>query len=162
MNFASIKSTLSDLTAILFQLSDTDFCKSIPALSGASIGEHTRHIIELFQTVIQGYDNGTLNYDARERDKSIQTQRLVAVLAIENIIEKVEKENKPMVMEHSISCEITHIDTNYFREILYNLEHCIHHQALIKVGLLTLDNITISENFGIAPSTLEYRKKCAQ
>jgi hypothetical protein len=28
------------------------------------------------------------------------------------------------------------IDSNYFRELLYNLEHCIHHQALIKVVVL--------------------------
>jgi RNA-binding protein YhbY len=54
------------------------------------------------------------------------------------------------------------IDTNYNRELLYNLEHCIHHQALIKVAVLQNDAITIDANFGVARSTIEYRKQCAQ
>lgn len=67
-----------------------------------------------------------------------------------------------MIIEHFISGIPTFIETNYFREVLYNLEHCIHHQALIKVALLNFNYIQISETFGIAPSTIEFRKICAQ
>ncbi len=62
-----------------------------------------------------------------------------------------------MLYENQVS-----IQTNYFRELLYNLEHCIHHQALIKVAVFQLENIKVTENFGIAPSTIEYKKQCAQ
>ena len=54
------------------------------------------------------------------------------------------------------------IESNYYREVLYNLEHCIHHQALIKVALLSIKNINIADGFGVAPSTLQYRQECAQ
>jgi hypothetical protein len=47
------------------------------------------------------------------------------------------------------------------RELLYNLEHCIHHQALIKVAVLESDTIFVNENFGVARSTLNI-EKCAQ
>jgi hypothetical protein len=43
--------------------------------------------------------------------------------------------------------------------MVYNIEHCIHHQALIKVALNEMEaNHLINKNFGIAPSTIQYRK----
>ena len=54
------------------------------------------------------------------------------------------------------------IESNYYRELMYNIEHCIHHQAIIKIALLHLGKTEIVENFGIAKSTIEYRRQCAQ
>jgi len=34
--------------------------------------------------------------------------------------------------------------------------------ALIRVGLKELSEENISENFGVASSTIQYRKQCAQ
>ena len=45
---------------------------------------------------------------------------------------------------------------------MYNLEHAIHHHALIKVGLKIMTKIELPESFGVAPSTIQYRKVCAQ
>lgn len=49
------------------------------------------------------------------------------------------------------------------RELAYCLEHSIHHQALIKVGLKeqNIENL-IDENFGVAPATIRHKQKCAQ
>ncbi|MFK7000839.1 DinB family protein [Flavobacterium oreochromis] len=162
MNFTSIKNTLLELKDIIIQLNDHDFITPNFCLSNATIGEHTRHIIELYQALIKGYNNGIINYDNRERDKTIQTIRIQAINAINKIINEVEKENKKLVMEHCISGIPTFLETNYFREVLYNLEHCIHHQALIKVALLDFNHVQISETFGVAPSTIEFRKLCVQ
>jgi hypothetical protein len=52
------------------------------------------------------------------------------------------------------------IDSNYFRELLYNLEHCIHHQALIKVVVLQSSFTVLIDS--VASSTIEYRNRCAQ
>jgi hypothetical protein len=54
------------------------------------------------------------------------------------------------------------ISTNYFREVAYNIEHTIHHMALIRVGINETTNILLPENFGVASSTIKYRKQCAQ
>jgi hypothetical protein len=51
----------------------------------------------------------------------------------------------------------TILDTSLFRELAYDLEHSIHHQALIKIGLADLGEDVITEkNFGIAPSTVRH------
>jgi len=46
--------------------------------------------------------------------------------------------------------------------MMYNLEHIIHHQALIKVAINQLSDFVVSDSFGVAPSTLQYRKECVQ
>ena len=57
-------------------------------------------------------------------------------------------------MQQIIDEEELRIESNYFRELLYNLEHCIHHQALIKVAILQVESITIGRDFGVARSTI--------
>jgi hypothetical protein len=162
MNFTAVKHTLDDLKDLLHQLSDQEYALPIAYLGNSSIGEHTRHIIELFQCLLISYESGKLNYDDRNRDKQIESDTVFAIQAIDAIMESLEKENRTIVLEQLILGSRVIIETNYFREAVYNLEHCIHHQALIKAAVYQMDNITVAANFGVAPSTLEYRKQCVQ
>jgi hypothetical protein len=43
------------------------------SLSSATIGEHTRHVIEMFQCLLNNYESGVVNYDERARDIVLQT-----------------------------------------------------------------------------------------
>lgn len=88
--------------------------------------------------------------------------KLQAQEAIVSLLRQLDKPNKSLELQQTIEGEAISISTNYYRELVYNLEHCIHHQALIKVALLQLNHVTIDENFGVARSTIEYRKQCAQ
>lgn len=162
MLLKSIHQSLDELTNLLSQLSDTDYSKSYESLSGATIGEHTRHILEMFQCLEKGYDSGVLNYDDRERNIQIQTEIKFARQCIENIKVGLKTENKLIYLELVMNHLGMRIQSNYYRELLYNLEHCVHHQALIKVAVLQCENVLVDENFGVARSTIEYRKQCAQ
>ena len=121
-----------------------------------------RHIIELFECLLNNYEYGLINYDNRKRDVILQTDANEVILKIEKILVEIEKPNKSLYLAHNCYSSSETLPTNYFRELVYNLEHSIHHQALIKVVLLRLPHIKIASSFGIAPSTLEYRKQCAQ
>lgn len=162
MLIPSINNSLNELIDLLSQLSDSDYSNQCPALSNATIGEHTRHIIEMFQCLENFYDSGLVNYDKRERNIQIQTNTEFAIKNIIGIQENLEKKNKKIELQQIIDGEEILIESNYFRELLYNLEHCIHHQALIKVAILQCDNVRIDANFGVARSTIEYRNQCAQ
>jgi hypothetical protein len=116
----------------------------------------------MFQCLEKQYDLGVVNYDNRERNVLIQTDTEYAVQNILEIQNNLDKENKNIDLQQVIDGEEIVIQSNYFRELLYNLEHCIHHQALIKVAILKFENVNIDENFGVARSTIEYRKQCAQ
>jgi hypothetical protein len=162
MLIPSINNSLNELIDLLNQLSKKDYSNPCAELSNASIGEHTRHIIEMFQCLENQYDLGTVNYDKRERNVLIQTDNNYAIHHILEIKKNIEKENKNIDLQQVIDGEEILIQSNYYRELLYNLEHCIHHQALIKVAILKFDNVNINENFGVARSTIEYRKQCVQ
>ncbi len=162
MLIASINNSLNELTELLRQLPQEEYSKPCKALSNATIGEHTRHIIEIFQCLENFYENGLVNYDKRERNKLIQTNTDFAIECIISIQNNLDKPNKEISLQQIIDGEEILIQSNYNRELLYNLEHCIHHQALIKVAILQCENIQINANFGVARSTIEYRNQCAQ
>ena len=162
MLIQSIKDNLSENIELLHQLTNDEFTQKNPELSNATIGEHMRHIIELFGCLLENYDYGLINYDDRKRDVLLQTDKNEAIAIIEKYLLELDKPNKPLSLTHNCFSPIELLQTNYFRELIYNLEHSIHHQALIKVALHNLPHIKIPSSFGVAPSTLEYRKQCAQ
>lgn len=162
MLIPSINASLNELVDLLVQIPDSEYAKPCILLSNATIGEHTRHIVEMFQCLVYNYDSGIVNYDKRPRNKRIQTNTDFAVGQIRVIQNSLEKANKKIQLQQIVDEEELCIESNYYRELLYNLEHCIHHQALIKVAILQYEAITIDKNFGVARSTIEYRNQCAQ
>jgi len=162
MLIPSINNSLNELIDLLNQLENNEYSNPCSQLSNATIGEHTRHIIEMFQCLENQYDFGVVNYDKRDRNKLIQTDTDFAIQSIIRVQNNLDKENKKIELQQIIDGEEIRIESNYFRELLYNLEHCIHHQALIKVAILQCENIQIDANFGVARSTIEYRNQCVQ
>ena len=162
MLLPSVNNSLNELVALLHQLPDSEYSKPCPALSHATIGEHTRHIVEMFQCLLNNYERGTVNYDKRDRNILIQSNTGFAIEAIQTVQQNLNKNNKKIELQQFVDGEDIRIESNYNRELLYNLEHCIHHQALIKVALHNCENIVVDANFGVARSTIEYRNQCAQ
>jgi hypothetical protein len=162
MILSSINSNLDELIGLLQQLSNEEYSNPCVQLSNSSIGEHTRHIIELFQCLENQYESGVINYDQRQRNVLIQANTDFAIEKIVAIQNNLDKENKNILLQQKIDGNEIQTESNYYRELLYNFEHCIHHQALIKVAVLQFSTIEIDENFGVARSTIEYRNQCVQ
>lgn len=159
--YEEAKLVLMQLMDTLNQLHFDEYTERLPVLSNGTIGGHTRHIVEIFAQLIEGYEIGSVNYDSRKRDKQIESNIDFACESIAKIISQVEKPNKTLQIA-SVYLDNDGLQTNYFREMMYNIEHCIHHQAIIKIGLLALGKTDIDEEFGVAKSTLDFRKQCAQ
>lgn len=156
------KGILLKLMDAISVLDKDEYAFKIDILSDSSIGEHTRHIVELFQQLNEGYVDGNVNYDNRKRDVRIQLDLDFAIETIAQVVSALNKENKRLVLTTLLNGEGDGIESNYFREIMYNIDHCIHHQALIKIGLEYLKKEEVVENLGVAPSTILYKKQCAQ
>lgn len=161
MLITAIQHRFSEITDLLRQLRPERYTQPCHALSGASIGEHTRHIIELFECLDVQYSEGIIDYDARKRDLALQSDPHAAMERLNVLESRLERADKPMFLKISADADIQHIATNYYRELLFNLDHCVHHQALIRVALPAEEGIQLSSSFGIARATLEYRKQCA-
>jgi uncharacterized damage-inducible protein DinB len=157
-----VKNVLMQLLEAISSLTYDEYTQKINLLSNSTIGEHTRHIIELFQQLLKGYETTLIDYDKRERNIEIQDNIDYAVESIANIISALEKENKPLKLHTELNSNKIEIESNYFRELIYNIEHCIHHQAILKIAFLYLEKEEILDNFGVAKSTIKYREQCAR
>lgn len=160
----TIQHVFLQLTETLNLMSDEQYVHQSKSLFNATIGQHTRHIIEMFLCLETGYEEGVVNYENRKRDIRIETDKAFACTLLLKIYNNLNKLNKQMVLQASYnedSDQIIAFHTNYHREIAYNLEHTIHHMALIKVGISEFSDIRLPEGFGVATSTMKYRKECA-
>jgi hypothetical protein len=162
MIFQQLTQQLLSLIELLKSLSNEQYLRKIKHLGNASIGGHTRHIIELIQCVQNGYDLQTVDYLNRSRNLDLENSKTLAVqvlLQIEKNLVKADKSLK-MVVENTTSDIL--VNTTYFREIVYNTEHTIHHLALIKVALLEMNLDLVNHDFGMAYSTIQYQASLAK
>lgn len=157
---ATIEHTLKELSFVIGQLDSSDFSKPLPVLGNSSIGQHTRHTIEMFQCLLNGYESGIFSYDNRERNILLETDVAFAQEHLASICSDIQLPNKNLESSYKLGESLVCVETNFFRELVFNLEHCIHHNALIRIGVNDISNIAMSEHFGVAPSTMEYRKSC--
>ena len=150
-----------DLIDLCDQLNCKQYTHKCTWLSGASIGEHVRHSYEFYDCLLLGIEKGSVNYDVRPRNALIETNCDYAIEKMESLKRRLAKikvdDSLSLITKESTAASIT---TSIARELVYCLDHAVHHQALIKIGLKALDCSTlINENFGVAYSTLRYRAK---
>jgi hypothetical protein len=155
---------LKQLEETVEQIQPDDFCKSSPTLSGSTIGQHLRHTLEFFICLENGFEKGLINYDKRDHDKLIESDKFIALATIARIRDFISNQigDKELKLEvgyerHSEDC-IT-ISTNYFRELTYNIEHAIHHMAIMKIGIREVaPYVRLADHFGVAISTVRYQE----
>ena len=155
----------TQLRDVLKNLADQQYSLPSVILSGATIGQHLRHTIEFYQELYKGYETGSVNYDKRQRDYRIETERHFALQKIDDIIKNLYKPDKSLLLVASLSTGYNkqlEFQTNYNRELLYNLEHTVHHMALIRIGIEEISTMQLPPNFGVAESTIQSGKLCAQ
>lgn len=155
---------LHQLKDVLSQMTDSEYRAKSIHLSHATIGQHVRHTLEFFTCLRDGLSAGEVNYDLRKRDFVIESERRAALENIELIIDQLQSSttNSSLHLRTTYGeSELSPIDipTNYYRELAYNIEHAIHHMALIKVGVKELCNhIQLPDSFGVASSTVRFHQ----
>jgi len=160
-----ISDLLEQLQNLAASLTDRQYCERLPVLSNASLGQHIRHIIEFFVELHNGYKSGLVNYDRRERDYEIETSRSFAILKLREITDSLGKKDRQLMLEADFGTSAAlpcRTKTNYRRELVYNLEHMVHHMALLRIGVGALTEMALPDSFGVAASTLKFRGACAQ
>jgi hypothetical protein len=159
---------LHQLSTLVHQIRENDYAKPSDALSGSSVGQHLRHTLEFFFCFQNGFECGVVNYDKRAHDKLIETDKFIAAGAIQRISEFVTilREDRKLLLE--VGYDITTdtfetIETNTMRELVYNIEHAVHHMAIIKIGVREVaPYIQLTPDFGIAASTIRYTETVAK
>jgi hypothetical protein len=157
-----IKDISDTLIDILHQISDEEYCQPIAILEQQTIGQQVRHVVEHWQILVDNYHSKHIHYAKRKRDITIEQNKHIAIHLLQAL---QHADNKKDVVLNIVSIdESTTFTSSYFRELDVVTEHIIHHAAIIRMAILSLDlKIKIPANFGYAPSTISYKEQqCAQ
>ena len=161
--------TLHQLINLVRSLNSNEFTEELNVLNGSTIGQHIRHIIEFYVELINGYEPRVVCYDNRKRNSNFETNQFVVISELNNIILALREFDLTLDLQiksnHGLSdFEETISNSSVMREVVYTLDHTVHHLAIIKIAIqVELNHIELDQNMGIAPSTLRNTKKvCVQ
>ena len=156
---------LDQLYNVIGQVEKSKYQLPIPRLGHSTLGEHIRHTLEFLICLKEGTLLGKINYDNRRRDQSLETNPEIALETIKIIKEYIYelREDLPLKLEVDYGYEnanVQIIETNLSRELAYNIEHAVHHMAILKIGLAEIaSEIILPDGFGIAVSTMRHRRE---
>jgi hypothetical protein len=164
MIFFQLTQQLQALSNLLSLLNNKQYSHKIEHLGNASIGGHTRHIIELLQCAVKGHARSEVDYVNRTRNLMLELDKNLAGATIDNLKQAVHLPDIKMklITEELGGTAKVSVTTTYNREIVYNTEHVIHHLALIKVALIEMNLNIVDNNFGMAYSTIKYKAALTQ
>lgn len=166
----ALAAVLDDLAAVVDGLSDRQYADSaIPGVSG-SVGSHARHCLDHVRALERAIETGVVDYDARERDTSIEVDRTLAWSLLLSARRRVAAMPlsvlaRPIVVRARMHAGTAPVEvlSSLEREVSFVIAHTIHHCATIAV-LAGVTPEWLPERFGIAPSTpvATVRPACAR
>lgn len=132
---------------------------------GGSIGEHYRHVVEHFSSLLAGVRDGRVDYDSRKRDRAIESDIEYARAVTEALIDDFKRLpwdvfQKWVQVTYTVAYntdEVESVPSNVSREIVFCVGHAVHHYAIIRL-LCAQSEIEMPFGFGVAPSTLRHSR----
>jgi uncharacterized damage-inducible protein DinB len=136
-----------------------------PGQGHAPIGAHFRHVLDHYTAFFAGLALGRIDYDARAREAALESDPARATAAAQRIIEQLERiapglAAQPVQVNTAVAT-VEHgrphwADSTVGRELAFLMSHTVHHYALIALHARQR-GVELGDDFGVAPSTIEYR-----
>ena len=141
---------------------DDGLYRSTPAISSASVGQHVRHILDHFDSLL-GVAGDKIDYDTRRRDPRLEESRALALEKIKTTLDALEKISaRPDCLDRAVLVKSdsggpapSWTRSSFGRECQYVFSHTIHHFALVAL-LLRAQGFEPPSNFGVAPATMRH------
>ncbi len=158
------KENLMQIKDLLQNIKISDYTGKAEVLSDSTVGQHIRHILEFYLLLVSGSFSGVISYDKRQRDKQIEESPTFATETISRLLKGIETLdlNQEVKFEGDFTTDGSKDNftaSSVGRELGYCIEHSIHHQAIIKAGLISLGLSDLTNNqFGVAYSTIRFRE----
>jgi len=163
------KQILTQLVHLINSLTKDEYTSQLNMLNKSTIGQHIRHVVEFYNELEKGYSVGKVDYDNRKRNLSFEVDQNLVKDELHKIIGTIKKYDleKELLVESNYGLSEkgkVYSKSSCRREIVYVLDHAVHHLAIIKIAIQTkYKHINLDADIGIAPSTLRNIKNvCAQ
>lgn len=133
--------------------------ENLYATSG--IGRHVRHVVDHFLAFQAGMESGIVNYDVRHRNSDMEQHADLGLAEIQKLVLWLQGsavDETPVEVVSEISClhdESRQFQSNIRRELLYLINHTIHHAAYAAL-LARQHGVVPDAGIGLAPATATY------
>ncbi|GAA5873512.1 hypothetical protein JCM16303_001151 [Sporobolomyces ruberrimus] len=139
--------------------------------AGSTLGKHLRHLHDHYRLLLDAIpeqstssDPLKVNYDVRTRNGDAENHHDACVESFKHLSERLKRETQSgrgisasrKVKLTAITPEKVEVESTFGRELWFASFHAVHHFALVRVILGELD-LKVSDDFGVAPSTLVHR-----
>ncbi|MEH6576426.1 MAG: DinB family protein [Amphritea sp.] len=154
---------LDQLHEFIASIDAQSYQESSMPLFDSSIGQHLRHILDMFQALIKNIDAPLIDYDIRQRGIPLETDQSEGIIAL-NTVRQWLTALTPTDLERAvnISSEIdiaeqrsATFQSSFGRELLFASTHAIHHLALM-VTIAKVMGCQVNSQYGVAPATASY------
>jgi uncharacterized damage-inducible protein DinB len=153
---------------LLAGLSDDEY--GSPQGDHAGIGPHLRHCIDFYACFLRDLESGRVDYDRRERDPRLESDRAVALAELARLANGLEEVSGATPSDRlEVRVDVSPGEhgaedwsaTSLGRELRFLVSHTVHHFALI-AQILRARGVEPGKEFGVAPSTLTYWRSEAE
>lgn len=164
-----INSNISNLKAacqMLNSLTHGEFSQICRPYFDSSVGKHLRHILDHYLCFQRDVQKGTINYDRRQRDGQLETDRNHAYTVMEHVSAFLETLKQSHSAEHPLNVVMCYdlaspqskvTLSSLGRELQFLQGHSVHHYALMAAMLRFLGK-SVDPHFGMAPSTIVHEE----
>ena len=156
---AALTRSLDELADLLAATADETYLWKPDGGVSGSIGAHVRHVLDHVRVLVDRPAHRTVTYDRRQRDTTIEHSRADAIQALRRMVYRLRAStdaphDEMLVLEALVERgrPPVAVTTSLARELVFALQHTIHHQAIIAV-LLHEVGVSTPAQFGYAPST---------
>ena len=162
----SVRHINKQIQGILDQLTDHQYALNLDIFNGSSVGMHIRHIFDFYDCIVNGCDCDSIDYNKRDRNPSIEQNRIAAISAFTQMASLASNLNDhtslSIVTDFSIDekDDRPSVNSSIGRELMYAYDHAVHHLAIIKMGIkASFPEVILESHLGVAPSTIKYQSK---
>ena len=156
--FNAIIHNLKKGERLLQQINEAQYCDTSIAPYHSSIGGHIRHILDVFNCVFEGIENGHIDLTARARNLMIEQKPELGLNYLRQTIDKLtdySQNDLSQIIKVSDDLGLGKITAEYTLGAVFIQahSHAIHHFAALGYVLTQL-GIDIPDNdFGYNPTT---------
>ncbi|MCB9898231.1 MAG: hypothetical protein H6825_09530 [Planctomycetes bacterium] len=150
--------------ALLESLDDELFVARPPGLPAGGVGPQFRHVLDYYRCFVRDVARGRVDYDLRERDPEVETERRVAIARLGSLVRDLaalglDDDTVALHVKADVDPaappDETWSPSSVRRELMFLASHTVHHYALIAVTL-GAHGVQVAPEFGVAPSTLRH------
>lgn len=155
--------------SLLRSLKDSHYTFTDSPYIQSSIGQHFRHIIDMFNAVCKPAMADTVDYDNRKRGAPLERSRAVAIEELQKIkdclseyLRDIATSTRQLENPITLSTEVTieetcsvELPSTKIRELVFTSSHAVHHYALISM-IAKIQGVKLDKRVGVAPATATF------